>query len=325
VRHVVSWVDNTFNGFMGKAFGFKGERHKSAEKTLKAMKPAPEEPTPQEFIKYVDTYVKEKPMLGAFFKDNPEFIQNIAKKAVDLANDPTTDLGSPEVFSKTIQVTMHQQVIYCDDSSSMVNQKGRAEERWESQKGLALRIARNTTRILPDGDGVALRFINQITNASPSLDLNGIGQVLNSVYPKGDTAIGRTLEERILKPLVYNPLAEGKLRRPLLVSILTDGGPSKEDKALARVIIDCGNELARKGYPKDCVKFLIGQVGSSNEAVVFLDTLKKAREDNPDIANVLHIFAGRLDDKFKSFRDERKVDRWLVETLFKPLAATVAT
>jgi hypothetical protein len=135
----------------------------------------------------------------------------------------------------------------------MVNANGRAEDRWENQKGLALRIARTTTRILPDGDGVALRFINQVTNASPSLDLGGIGQVLNSVYPNGDTAIGTTLKERILKPLVYNPLAEGKLRRPLLVSILTDGGPSREDKGtLARVIVDCGNELARKGYPKDC-------------------------------------------------------------------------
>jgi ankyrin repeat protein len=32
VRHVVSWVDDKFNGFMGKAFGFKGERHQSTEK-----------------------------------------------------------------------------------------------------------------------------------------------------------------------------------------------------------------------------------------------------------------------------------------------------
>ncbi len=129
-RHVVSWVDNKFNGFMGKVFGFKGERHKSAEKVpnylwtsnilltmnfkkLKAMKPGPEEPTPQEFVKHVDTYVKDTPALEAFFKDNKQFIQNIAKKTVDLANDPTTDLGSPEVLPKTIKVTMHQQVIYC--------------------------------------------------------------------------------------------------------------------------------------------------------------------------------------------------------------------
>jgi ankyrin repeat protein len=32
VRHVVSWLDNKFKGFMSKVFNFKGERHKSAEK-----------------------------------------------------------------------------------------------------------------------------------------------------------------------------------------------------------------------------------------------------------------------------------------------------
>ncbi|KAF2807333.1 uncharacterized protein BDZ99DRAFT_421356 [Mytilinidion resinicola] len=314
-RHVVSWVDNKFNGFMGKVFGFKGEHHKSAEK------PAPEEPTPQEFIKHVDTYVKDTPALEAFFKDNKEFMQDIAKKAVDLANDPTTDLGSPEVLPKTIKVTMHQQVIYCDDSSSMVNAKGTAEKRWENQKSLALRIARTMTRILPDREGVALRFINQTTNESPSLDLEGIGRALDLADPKGNTPIGTTLRERILKPLVFNPLAVGKLKRPLLVSVLTDGGPTPEAPGtLASVIVECGNDLERKGYPRDCVKFLIGQVGSSKEAVEFLDTLR----DNPAIASVSHIFAGRMDDKFKSFRDERSLDRWLVETLFKPLAAAEA-
>jgi hypothetical protein len=77
------------------------------------MNASPEEPTPEVFIKNVDSYVKKKPRLNAFFKDNKEFIQKLAKKAVDLANDPKTDLGSPEVLPKTIEVTLHQQVIYC--------------------------------------------------------------------------------------------------------------------------------------------------------------------------------------------------------------------
>lgn len=64
-------------------------------------------------MKLVDTYIKEKPMLNTFFKDNREFIQDIAKKAVDLAKDTSSDLGSKKVLPKTVQVTMHQQVIYC--------------------------------------------------------------------------------------------------------------------------------------------------------------------------------------------------------------------
>lgn len=83
------------------------------KQTLKQRQSGPGEPTPQEFVKLVDAYVQEKPMLNSFFKDNKKFIQDIVKKAVDLAKDTSSDLGSEEVLPKTVQVTMHQQVIYC--------------------------------------------------------------------------------------------------------------------------------------------------------------------------------------------------------------------
>jgi hypothetical protein len=135
----------------------------------------------------------------------------------------------------------------------MVNRKGTAEKRWDSQVGLALRIARTTTRILPDGEGVALRFINQMTDESPNLDFEGIGQALSSINPRGDTAIGTTLRDRILEPMVYKPLSEGRLKRPLLISILTDGGPSHEDTdTLVKVIVQCGDKLKENGRPSEC-------------------------------------------------------------------------
>jgi hypothetical protein len=118
-RHLVSWVDRKFNGFMGKMFGFKGERHEKTEKRMREMKQGPEEPTPEEFVKVVDTYVKDSPVLETFFKNDKMFMQNMAKKMVDLANDPSTELGSPEVLPKTIKVTMHQQVIYCGNYTHM--------------------------------------------------------------------------------------------------------------------------------------------------------------------------------------------------------------
>jgi hypothetical protein len=135
----------------------------------------------------------------------------------------------------------------------MINRKGRDENRWENQKSLALRIAKTMTRILPDGEGVALRFINQRTNESPSLNLEGIGKVLDSVRPNGNTPIGTTLQEHILEPLVFKPLAAGTLRRPLLVSILTDGAPESENMdTLANVIVNCGKKLEKNKYPLDC-------------------------------------------------------------------------
>ncbi|KAK1828989.1 hypothetical protein QBC39DRAFT_415165 [Podospora conica] len=329
-RHIVFWYDNRFKDSMSKRFGFKGERDESIEKRLKEMDLArkeqepPQAPTPEEFAKSMGTYIAENPTLGAFFRRgmNDRFLQDMAKKLADLANDPTTDLGAPDLLPKTIKVTMHQQIIYCDDSSSMINTKGRREERWESQNALCQRIARLTTEALPDGEGVGIRFINQTVDDSSSLDFEGIGGVLGSVTPNGDTPIGTTLQDRILKPLVFDALAKGEFKRPLLISILTDGAPSQEapDK-LSKVIIRCGDDLEQNGYPRDCVKFLIGQIGSSADAVGFLDALR----GDGRIATVSHIYAGRMDDKYKALRDERGLDRWLVETLFEPIAAAEVT
>lgn len=133
----------------------------------------------------------------------------------------------------------------------MVDEEGAAEGRWPSQRSLALRIARTTTRILPDGEGVALRFINHQTDESSTLRLEDIGRVLNSIPARGGTYIGRKLRERILQPMVYEPLTKGTLKRPLLVSILTDGAPSKKDEELVNVIVQCGNTLEDYRRPRD--------------------------------------------------------------------------
>ncbi|KAK7177414.1 hypothetical protein PSPO01_16536 [Paraphaeosphaeria sporulosa] len=174
----------------------------------------------------------------------------------------------------------------------MVNEIGKRERRWEYQKDLAARIAQITTRIIPNEKGVALRFIKQTAqDKSHNLSLAIIEQGLNSAEARGDTAIGTTPRERILRPLVYEPLEAGRLERPLLISILTDGAPAPEPPdMLAREILNCGQQLVDNNFPKDSVKFLIGQIGSATAAVQFLKTLN----DNPDIKNAshIHIYAG---------------------------------
>jgi hypothetical protein len=139
----------------------------------------------------------------------------------------------------------------------MINRKGRAENRWENQEKLALRIARTTTRILPDGEGVAFRFINRELDNSSNLSLEDIGKNINSIVPAGDTNIGTTLRNRILEPLVYSKLVPRTLERPLLISIITDGGPDPEAKdTLANVIVECGNKLSGAGLPRDSTSIL---------------------------------------------------------------------
>lgn len=99
-----------------------------------------------------------------------------------------------------------------------------------------------------------MRFIDQDVGAnnSSNLDLRSLGGILNSMSPNGDTAIGINLRSKILQPLVYDKLATKTLKRPLLVSIITEGDPSGEDKdELANAIVECGNRLVEARYPRD--------------------------------------------------------------------------
>lgn len=127
-----------------------------------------------------------------------------------------------------------------------------SEDRWNDQKRLAHRIANITTRILPEGEGVALRFINQDVDNSWNLNLDRISEILEPLSPRGGTPIGTTLRTRIFEPLVYNKIQAKTFERPLLVSIITDGVPTGEDPdEIVNAIVQCGGRLESAGYPRE--------------------------------------------------------------------------
>ena len=135
--------------------------------------------------------------------------------------------------------------------------------RWESQSKLVERIAKITTWVLPQDEGVALRFINQ-DQESPELYSNlGFGDVEKILkrlkpVPEGSrlgSKIGTNLRAKILEPLIYKKLDSSKgLERPVLISILIDGEPTEEGKdTLKDNIVECGQKLKRYNskYPPE--------------------------------------------------------------------------
>jgi hypothetical protein len=128
------------------------------------------------------------------------------------------------------------------------------DDRWNAQKKLIQRITKVTTQILPEGEGVALRFINQKVDNSSNLTLDGIRRIMNSTSwdPSGNSEIGTNLKSKVLEPLVYSKIKDKNLERPLLVSIFTDGIPEplENNYELVRVILECGNMLQNAGYPR---------------------------------------------------------------------------
>ncbi|EXJ59521.1 uncharacterized protein A1O5_12146 [Cladophialophora psammophila CBS 110553] len=144
-----------------------------------------------------------------------------------------------------------QQVIYCDDCGSM-----KGEDSWKSQTNLVERITKITTRVFPQGEGVVLRFINQEVDGSSNLSLEHVAKILTPMKwdDYGNTTIDIKLRSRILRPFIYDKLdsVPKKLERPLLISILTDGGPEpKPGDTVKNAIVECGQSLKDAAFPRE--------------------------------------------------------------------------
>ncbi|KAJ8108356.1 hypothetical protein OPT61_g8228 [Boeremia exigua] len=304
--YVIAWFNKTAKGVIQRLTG--GLDPNFNQNIDGAVNPNGQPQSDAEFVTNVESFVKGTPA-ERFFKNNPSFIKELAEKAAVLKAEGSTPICDPGLLPKTVQVTMHQQIIYCDDSTSM-----KRDGRWNSQAELVRRIARITTRILPDQEGVALRFINQETKSDLSLSFEQIGESLQNAKWGGDTPIGTNLRSKILQPLVYDKLSS-KLERPLLISIITDGMPSEEkEDTLVKTIVECGDILEAAGYPRESVKFVIGQVGSSDKATKFLGVMA----EEPKIADVAFIATERLDVQVTQLGNDWDIDAWLIQTLYSP-------
>jgi len=135
--------------------------------------------------------------------------------------------------------------------------------------------------------------------------------------PGGNTEIGTYLRSRILEPLVYRKLDLKCLNRPLLISVITDGMPDGEvESTFVDAIVECGNKLEGAGYPRESVKYLVGQIGTAKSSAKFLESIR----NNTEIAEVVYCTSDQLDAKLAQFHDnEGDLDRWLIETLFSPI------
>ncbi|KAJ3553690.1 hypothetical protein NM688_g3480 [Phlebia brevispora] len=272
--------------------------------------------TPEQFTKVLDSYIGDSG-LQTFFPPGSRFLQTLAEKAAALRNDPTTTLGSEENIKRLTRLSLYHPVIYCDDSGSMEK-----DDRYKHQQELVKRIARISTKIVPDDCGVDLRFIND-NFASRNLSAAQIESAVIQVRPNGGTDIGTALRAKILRPLVYHIIdrPDGRLSQPLLISIITDGHPAPEAPSVFKdTIVECRKKLVNKGYPATSVMFSISQIGDDRKAGEFLKSL--ANDD--DIGDVIFCTTDRLDAEFKQLRsNEGQLEAWLLKILTSPLMDAV--
>ena len=87
---------------------------------------------------------------------------------------------------------------------------------------------------------------------------------MKSLPFNGWTEIGTNLERKVLDEVVYNPLRNQTFKRPVLISIITDGNPQgprhtpETADTLKNAILKCGMILKKHGYdPKGRVSFYV--------------------------------------------------------------------
>jgi hypothetical protein len=143
------------------------------------------------------------------------------------------------------KLSLYDVVVFCDDSTSM-----HRENRYSTLKTIVRRIARIGSAYNPSG--ITIRFIN----ANNDGGFNGIvteEQVetcLDAVQLGRGTPLGTTLFEKVVQPLIVQKAKRGELRRPVVVSVVTDGEPTGEHPdTLKRTILATKNELSKLSTP----------------------------------------------------------------------------
>jgi hypothetical protein len=106
-----------------------------------------------------------------------------------------------------------------DDSSSMIYEEDGL--RVQAMRTFLKRIS-SITRFF-DPDGISIRFLNHDEKYDSVTDEATVDNIISNVSFSGCTQIGTMLKQRIVDPMVVGPAQAGKLKKPVLIIMITDG------------------------------------------------------------------------------------------------------
>ncbi|KAI5795827.1 hypothetical protein FPQ18DRAFT_325443 [Pyronema domesticum] len=276
--------------------------------------------TYKELREHLSTHIVSSGLDSVIPADSPDPIA-IARQAEAEADRICRSLGISEYATPDLtKVALYDVIVFCDDSGSMLN-----DHRFDEQRGIVQRISRIAQTY--NKSGVSLRFINFLEdNGYNNLKHTDINGAVSSVFPAGTTRIGTKLLEKVVLPFVVEPARRGTLRRPVLISIITDGEPTEENiDTLKWAILACKHELSKnvsprtgQAYGKSAVTFQISRIGNSPESKRYLDRLA----NDPDIGDLIMCVDETLDAAVRTAGpDSGKLMTWLTKLLAGAVAA----
>ncbi|KAA8894981.1 hypothetical protein FN846DRAFT_998187 [Sphaerosporella brunnea] len=245
----------------------------------------------------------EKKDLSVFYSDAN--LAEAAKKAAAMV-EKLVDRGcSVEYALRFTALTLYDLVILLDDSDTMVLAE-------EGQRKVTLhKVLMEVSDIysLARDEGiVSVRFFNTKKgrkNVTPAK----VDDVLNKVAYTGLTKIGTELKQKILDPFLYKEAAAGKLKKPLLIMIITDGDVEGEAQGFLKTQINnCIAKLqdtANWKMGRHAAAFYFSRIGNDDDAKALIEGL----DNDPSLGKWIDCFP--VDERLEDLKvEEGKPRNW---------------
>ncbi|CAO1631632.1 unnamed protein product [Parajaminaea phylloscopi] len=192
----------------------------------------------------------------------------------------------PFLAQDLVKLALFDVMFLCDDSASMNSEKG---ARIEGLRQIIKRAADAAGRM--DPDGMEFAWMNadlapQDTKIRSAKDADR--QVRQCRFDGRATPLGHSLEQKVLRPNLMEPLSRGYLKKPVLVIIITDGRPTgstEKGEKIVRVIKDAKERLEASQYGEDALSVTIAAVGQDSEAQDWLDSI----DSHPVIGDLVDV------------------------------------
>lgn len=181
-----------------------------------------------------------------------------------LANE--WDLPDPFALD-LVRLALFDIILLVDDSSSM-----RGGNNLREMRDICSEIAFAAS--LFDPNGIEVNFFNSNDKGVNVTNPAAVEALLNRNPPNGRTPMGRSLRDKILRPMTLRQAQQGTLQKPHLVMIFTDGASTdSHNDTPPRAISQVCDELQRTRYGSNCVFFSFSQVGDDAGAIQYLSDL----------------------------------------------------
>ncbi|KAL2918936.1 hypothetical protein HK105_201770 [Polyrhizophydium stewartii] len=232
-------------------------------------------------------------------------VQRVAR--IDLASLARRMRLPPDDALDLVPLALFDVVFFIDDSGSMTHEDG---SRINDLKFILSKAAEVMT--LFDDDGVQVRFINSLLESDGVATEERASRLIGQVDFCSGTPIGTNFKKKVLDPMVLEPARAGRLQKPVLAIIITDGEPTLEPAdTLRRVILDAKNALSRTKYGPGALAIQIGQVGTDLAAQAFLAQL----DNDPEVGNMIDCTSNyeMESEEFMAKGEELTPGLWLLK------------